>query len=112
MMDEMRKSKRTDLDAKIQLKLLKHGEEQLVDAEITNVSRGGVGFRTKDLLQLGECYQTQITLWTKEKVDTVIRIIRAEVNEDGSFIFGGTFVGMENPDTLRILIYQMLNDQE
>ena len=51
---KMRKSKRTELDAKIQLKLLKHGEEKIVDAEITNVSRGGVGFRTKDLLQLGE----------------------------------------------------------
>jgi hypothetical protein len=45
-------------------------------------------------------------------MDTIVKIIRAEVLEDGTFVFGGTFVGMENPDTLRILIYQMLNDQE
>lgn len=111
-MDEMRKSKRSELDASIELKLLKEGCEQTVKAEITNVSRGGVGFKTTELLQLGECYQTNITLWTKEKMDSIVRIVRAEVLDDGSFIFGATFVGMQNPDTLRILIYQMLNEEE
>ena len=61
---------------------------------------------------IGNIFKTKITLWTKQTLDCILKIIRAEAKKDGTFEYGCIFVGMEDREALRILVYQMLNDEE
>ena len=72
----------------------------------------GMGFRTAHPMDVGALYDTRIQIWTKEIIETVIRIVRCEKISDDLYRCGATFVGMMNSDALKINIYQMLNPEE
>lgn len=112
-MEEKRAYKRTDLDTKITLHLLNDGGNKVIeDATITNVSHDGIGFRCTEQLTVGNIFKTKITLWTQQTLDCVLKVIRAEAKKDGTYIYGCIFVGMEDREALRILVYQMFHDDE
>lgn len=111
-MEEKRKHKRLDLDVNVQLERLdEEGVTTLkyVHVEVTDISRSGIGFKSKVSLDTGTYYDTKIQIWTKEVVDAVIEIVRRTEVEDG-YSYGGVFIGMTDTDALKIDIYQIFND--
>ncbi len=111
-MEEKRKHKRLDIDVNIQLERLdQDGVTTLkyVHVDVTDISRSGIGFSSKQLLETGTYYDTKIQIWTKEVIDAVIEVIRRE-DKPGEYHYGGIFIGMTDTDALKIDIYQIFND--
>ena len=109
---EKRKNKRVDMITDVELSRL--GEEgttadRYVNANIFNISRGGIGFETMYPLEIGSYYDTRITLWSREVVSAVLEIIHGEELERG-YRYGGEFIGISDSDALKIDIYQVFND--
>ena len=82
-MEERRKHKRLDLEVMVELERL--DEESVttlkyVHVEVTDISRSGLGFKSKADLEIGSYYDTRIQIWTKEVVDAVIEIVRRYYN--------------------------------
>lgn len=104
-MEEKRRSKRMDIDVRINLKSIDVDEEdgKIYEVDVINISRGGIAFKCKEELEIDGFYDTQITIWTKEKINTVIQVLRR--NKDGSY--GGKFVGMSAADQFKIEVYEL-----
>ena len=112
-MGEQRKHKRTDIESAVRLHLISATEDKYIDAELDNVSKNGVGFHTREQLLIGEVYEAKIKLWTKDTLDAYLRIVRAaEGDTEGTYSYGSVFVGMMDNELMRILIYQMFQDNE
>ncbi len=111
-MEEKRRHKRLDIDVSVQLERLdEDGVTTLkyVHCDVTDISRSGIGFKTKVPLELHTYYDTKIQIWTKEVVDAVIEIVRRNDGE-GEYHYGAVFIGMTDTDALKIDIYQIFND--
>lgn len=111
-MEEKRRNKRLELDVSIELERLDaEGITTLkyVHVDVTDISRGGVGFRTNKKLEIGSYYDAKIQIWTKEVVDAVLEIVRSEDLEDG-YKYGSEIIGISDTDALKIDIYQIFND--
>lgn len=112
-MQEKRRHKRLDLDISVELERLdKDGITTLkyLHVEITDVSRSGLGFISRQELALGTYYDAKIQIWTKEVIDVVIEIVRREKVDD-MYRYGCIFIGMTDADALKIDIYQIFNDK-
>ena len=112
-MEERRKHKRLDLEVMVELERL--DEESVttlkyVHVEVTDISRSGLGFKSKADLEIGSYYDTRIQIWTKEVIDAVLEIVRCDPKGDGTYKYGCVFVGMSDTDALKIDIYQIFND--
>ena len=114
-MEEKRKDRRLDLDVTIELERLDQGDVttlKLVHVKVTDLSSSGMGFDTKQPLDDGALYDTRLTIWTKETIQAVIRVVRCEKVADDLYHCGATFVGLMSSDALKINIYSMLNPEE
>ena len=112
-MEEKRRHKRLDLDVSLQLERLdEDGVTTLkyVHVDVTDISRSGLGFISKQELAIGSFYDTKIQIWTKEVVDAVIEIVRCDRQHDDTYKYGCIFIGMTDVDALKIDIYQIFND--
>lgn len=113
-MEEKRRDRRLDLDVSIELERLDQGEMttlRLIHVDVTDLSSSGMGFTTSQPLESGALYDTRITIWTKEVIPTVIRIVRCEKISENEYRCGATFVGLVSSDALKINIYSMLNPE-
>ncbi len=108
-MDERRKNKRTSMPSKLVIKRLGDGEDYQVSIEITDVSKSGIGFECKEQLQVGEVYEALLTIWTKEVIHAILRIVRVEMREK-RYSYGAVFVGMPDTESARIEVYQTIED--
>lgn len=111
-MEERRKNKRLDLNVSLELERLDDGgitTLKYVQIDVQDLSKSGIGFRSDQELALDSFYNTKMVIWTKEVIDTVIKIIRRS-GQDGHFEYGAQFVGMTDTDALKIQIYQMLDE--
>lgn len=109
---EKRKNKRVDMVTDVELSRLDEDgntADKYVNANIFNISRGGIGFETTHPLEIGSYYDTRITLWSREVVSAVLEIIHGEELEEG-YRYGGEFIGISDSDALKIDIYQVFND--
>jgi len=111
-MEEKRKHKRLDLDVSIELERL--DEDGITTLKYTHVnvvdlSKSGIGFLSKQELEVGTYYDTKIQIWTKEVINAVIEIVRREKMND-EYRYGCVFIGMANTDALKIDIYQIFNE--
>ena len=100
-MEERRKHKRLDLEVMVELERL--DEESVttlkyVHVEVTDISRSGLGFKSKADLEIGSYYDTRIQIWTKEALP------------EGGYKYGCRFIGITDTDALKIDIYQIFND--
>ncbi len=112
-MEEKRRNKRLELDVSVQLERLdEEGVTTLkyMHVDVTDISRSGLGFTSRQELGIGTYYDTKIQIWTKEVVDAVIEIVRCDKSEDGLYKYGCIFIGMTDTDALKIDIYQIFND--
>ena len=74
-MEEKRRNKRLDLDVSVQLERLdEDGVTTLkyIHVDVTDISRSGLGFTSRQELAVGTYYDTKIQIWTKEVVDAEI----------------------------------------
>lgn len=91
-------------------KLDEKGSNKEVSVEITDVSKTGVGFTCNEPLQIGEVYESFLTIWTKEVLHAFLQIVRIEITGD-SFSYGALFIGMTEIEAARIEVYQTVHDQ-
>ena len=114
-MEEKRKDRRLDLDVAIELERLDQGDMttlKMVHVKVTDLSSSGMGFHTMQPLENGALYDTRITIWTKEVIPAVVRIVRCEKVSENEYHCGATFVGLMSSDALKINIYSMLNPED
>lgn len=111
VMEERRKSKRTELQSKILVKRLDSGVQEEIGVEIANVSKTGIGFYCDELLNIGAVYEAFLTIWTKEVIHAFIEIVRIEKAAD-TYEYGGLFIGMPEVELQRINIYNMVTDAD
>lgn len=109
-MEERRKSKRTALASKLLIKRLDGNDHTEVDIEIMDVSKTGIGFIAKQPLQIGEVYESYLTIWTKEVLHAFLQIVRIEL-KGSDYIYGAVFIGMPEMDASRIEVYQTLHEK-
>lgn len=63
--------------------------------EVTDVSKSGIGFRSKDNLPIGYYFNSCIQLGKEDaKLYCVVKIIRQEPPVDSVYTYGCQFVGM------------------
>lgn len=87
-------------------------KQEEFEVELVNISRGGLAFRSNEKLALNTYYDTTIVLWTKEKFQTVIEIVRMENYGDEKTLYGCRFIGIMPSDQLKIQIYEMVSEME
>lgn len=109
-MEERRKNKRMAMESKLLIKRLDGNEHSEVDIEIVDVSKTGVGFKSKEALQIGEVYESYLTIWTKEVLHAFLQVVRIEL-KGSDYIYGAVFIGMPEMDASRIAVYQALHEQ-
>ena len=113
-MEERRKGKRLDLDVTLELERLDEGSIttlKYVHVDVLDLSKSGIGFKAPQKLELNSVYNTRLQIWTKEVINSIVKIIRCEKKNDG-FYYGGHFVGMTDTDAMKIEIYRMFNEAD
>lgn len=111
-MEEKRRSRRLDLTGEIIIKEVGGPDNgETVDIKITDASSVGVGFVTDKQLAIGDNYEANLVIWTKEVLHVFIKIVRATVNEDG-YHYGGLFIGMPEDLKQRIDVYEIIEDEK
>lgn len=109
IMQERRRSKRTELQAKLLIKRLDDGTFQEVAITVMDLSKTGIGFSCEEALRINAVYESHLTIWTKEVLHCFLQISRIELESSG-FSYGAIFIGMTEMDAARIQVYQTVND--
>lgn len=91
------------------IKRLDSATNKEVSIEIVDVSTTGIGFTCDQILQIGEVYESFLTIWTKEVLHAFLQIVRIELSGEG-YSYGAVFIGMPESDSARIGVYQTIND--
>lgn len=111
-MDERRKDKRLDLEGELIMKSMYgggDGEAEAVAISIMNCSKAGMGFMSDVQLVMGDNYEANITIWTKEVLHVFIKIVRGTMLENG-YEYGAIFIGMPEYDRQRISVYETVQE--
>jgi hypothetical protein len=104
-MEEKRRSVRTEMQAELVLTRLDQKTDEKVDIRILDLSSDGIGFFSDRELAIGNVYECNLTIWTKDTIHSFVEVVRQE-KENESFHCGGIFVGMTEMDAFRISAYQ------
>lgn len=118
MTQERRRANRMDIDVSIKLSSVrnkgKHDDlnKEAFEVEVVNISKDGLAFQSPEKLELNTYYDTTVLLWTKEKFQTVIEIVRMENYGEEQTLYGCRFIGIMPSDQLKIQIYEMVNEME
>ncbi len=115
---EKRWARRMGINASIKLQSIKNSKaaaynlkEDEFEVEVVNISKGGMAFRTEELLPLNSFYDAQVILWTKETFDAVIEIVRMENDGSGeATTYGCKFIGLPASDQFKIDVYQIVSE--
>lgn len=100
MAEEKRKAKRIPVKLELKIsKLFKQAKveniETAVPITVTDVSRGGIGFKSKGDFPLDYYFNAKLELGDPENVlYCVVQIIRKLEHEDGETTYGCIFIGM------------------
>ena len=108
-MSERRRMTRTDLEGCLVLNRLDSSEVKKVSIDIINVSTTGIGFMCDEVLGIGSLYEGTITLWTKEKIQVCMNIVRC-MEKDGRYNYGALFIGMPELYSRKISVYQTVEE--
>lgn len=99
-MEEQRKAKRVDMSMSLEVSSLFKQDNVKVEnihapIEIQNLSKSGIGFATESVLPIGYYFNATLEFQDKgESLNCVVRIVRQNKNDDGSYFYGCEFVGM------------------
>lgn len=97
-MREKRKTKRLPIDIKLKIdSLYRQDNDHLADVdefiEVTNISKGGIGFNCPDDMPIGYYFNAEIVIDNEKHFYSVLKIIRRTEDGDG-YHFGCEFVGL------------------
>lgn len=106
-MVERRKNNRRELISTIIVKRLDDGENKETTIEIIDVSKSGIGFGCKELLEIGAVYEANLRIWTQEVLHACLEIVRIEKRDEG-FNYGAIFIGMPETEAFRIEVYDTI----
>ena len=74
-MEEKRRDRRLDLDVTLELSRIDEGDGvttiKLVHVDVLDLSRSGIGFITKQELNVGSFYDTKLQIWTKDIIEAI-----------------------------------------
>lgn len=104
-----------DIDVRIKLSTVDNNSANVIsdreiDVDVVNLSKDGLAFVSDEKFELNTYYDTEVLLWTKEKIQTVLEVVRTETHEDGRTLFGCRFIGIMPADQLKIQIYEMVSE--
>ncbi|MCR5796917.1 MAG: PilZ domain-containing protein [Eubacterium sp.] len=96
-MIEMRREKRWPASLSLEItSLFKQDNERVEDIQapitIIDISKCGIGFKTKSVLPVGYYFNAKLTLCESDSLNCVVQIIRQQEIEDG-FIYGCEIIG-------------------
>lgn len=107
-MEERRKARRMKLESTITVKRIDSGMDEVVTIDIKDLSKSGIGFFCKEVLEVGAIYQSSVIIWTKEIIPVLLRIVRMVEQEDKNF-YGAEFMGLSEIDMFRISVYEEMD---
>lgn len=96
-MIEMRREKRWPVKLELSISSLFKQDNVKVEninapIEVIDVSKVGIGFKSKSVLPIGYYFNARLVLCEDDALNCVVRIIRQQETEDG-FIYGCEMVG-------------------
>lgn len=96
-MIEMRREKRWPAKLELEISsLFKQDNVKVEDInapiEVFDVSKAGIGFKTKSVLPMGYYFNARLVLCENDAINCVVRIIRQQKTDDG-YIYGCEIVG-------------------
>lgn len=108
---EERRARRIDLESTLMVKRIDNGMDEDITISIQDISKSGIGFVCKEELELDAVYESYITIWTKEVIHTLLKIVRKVEKEEGC-LYGAIFMGLSDVDTFRIEVYDMIDREK
>lgn len=112
-MEERRTSRRLELTVTLKLEYIHEQDKKAyrdVTIEVLDLSSRGIGFRSKEKLDVQGFYDTKMVIWTKEVIPCVMQIVREASETDGVHRYGAVFVGMSGINQQKIDNYQMIQE--
>ena len=96
-MIEMRREKRWPAKLELEISSLFKQDNVKVEEinapiEVFDVSKAGIGFKTKSVLPMGYYFNARLVLCENDAINCLVRIIRQQQTEDG-YIYGCEIVG-------------------
>lgn len=96
-MIEMRREKRWPAKLELEISSLFKQDNVRVEEinapiEIVDVSKAGIGFKTKSVLPVGYYFNARLVLGDKDALNCVVRIIRQQ-KQDDHYLYGCEIVG-------------------
>jgi hypothetical protein len=115
MNSQNRKAMRTDIDVYVTLQKLceelgRDSNNQQVQVNVINISKGGIAFKTAEKLQVGVFYDTIIRLANSERIGVVVRIVWMQDTGGEEFVYGCRFVGISAENEFKIECYQIVDE--
>ncbi len=114
---EKRWAKRFAINATIRLRTLRSRNivftpnRNEIEVDVINISKGGMAFRTSEMLPINSYYDAKVVLWTKETFDAVVEIVRMENENMGEPItYGCKFIGITQADQFKIDVYDIVTE--
>jgi len=109
-MRDRRAYERTDINIKLQIEELYRQDDVKIDKVnetiiVTDISKLGIGFKSKHELPLGYYFNARISLEEDKRFYCVIKIIRRVIEEE-IFHYGCEFVGLAEMLSEMIVEYQ------
>lgn len=101
-MIEKRRSKRLPIKLTLELSSLFKQDNVKVEnikapIEVENISKVGIGFRSKSTLPIGYYFNARLELGKEDNIlNCVIKIIRQEQKENDMYYYGCEFIGLAN----------------
>ena len=108
-MRDRRKNRRIDLKSTLTVNRIDDGNTGEITIEILDVSKTGIGFVCDERLEMDAVYESHLTIWTKEVIHTLLRIVRIEEYDD-SYLYGASFIGISEQDSFRIAVYDAVEE--
>lgn len=106
-----RRARRIDLKSTIVVKRIDNGIEEEVTIDIHDMSKSGIGFTCDKELEMDAVYESYITIWTKEVIHALLRIVRKTDDGEGC-LYGATFMGLSEIDAYRIETFDLVEREK
>lgn len=112
MGDERRRNKRISVDAHLSIRPIseKGTENEFIPVHATNISSGGIAFKTEKDLPLHSFYDMLLEMSGCDKIETVIEIVRIASQDDAGTEYGCRFIGLGKEAQFRIDVFRMVQE--
>lgn len=111
---EKRKAKRINTNLQLRMEPIEDGGETII-ADVTNISKSGIGFETEHTLADHSFYRARLELETKESMDAIIETVRHSENmknDEDKIQYGGRFIAMSNNDQFKIEVFRLFVEEK